>query len=380
MAGANAGRRVAVVGGGIGGLAAALAFTKNGAQVTVFEQAPAFTEVGAGIQISPNGGRVITALGLSLDDVAVRAEAVEPMDGLSGRAVTRFDLSGRAGEPYRFVHRAALIDRLAEGCRAAGVTLKTGARVDEVPEADLVVAADGVKSTFRKRLNPETEAFFTGQVAWRAVVENVHDIKPVARVWMAPGRHVVTYPLPGDRLNLVAVQERREWRAEGWHHEADPLTLRAGFADFSGRVRGWLGQVESVMEWGLFRHPVAPRWHDGRVVLIGDAAHPTLPFLAQGANLALEDAWVLAAVLDQGRIEENLARYQSLRRGRVTRAIAAANANAVNYHRAGVMRSASHMVLKGIGAVAPNWWLNRLGWLYDAPLESLSGTSGASSR
>lgn len=305
------------------------------------------------------------------------------MDGLTGRVITRFDLSRRPGEPYRFVHRADLIDILARGCRDAGVDLRTGDRVETAPEADLVVAADGIHSTFRDVLNPDSEAFFTGQVAWRAVVTGVKDAAPVARIWMAPGQHIVTYPLPGDRMNIVAVQERREWRAEGWNHPADPLTLRAAFSGFSGRVRGWLDRVETVMEWGLFRHPVATRWHDGAgLALIGDAAHPTLPFLAQGANLALEDAWVLAAVMDRGGAAENLAQYQALRRDRVTRAIRDANANAVNYHRAGALRTASHLVLGGVGRLVPNWWLNRLDWLYSASLDDLvSGrTSGASSR
>ena len=368
--GANAGRSVAIVGGGIAGLTAAIAFARHGADVTLYEQAPEFTEVGAGLQVSPNGARVIDAIGLgpALDAVSIHALAVEPMDGLTGRQITRFDLSGRSGPPYRFVHRAALIDVLAAGAREAGATLITDARTEVAPEADIVVAADGLHSVFRAQLNGASEPFFTGQVAWRAMVERVPvaEVGPVARVWMAPGQHIVTYPLPGDRLNIVAVQERQEWRAEGWHHDADPLILRRAFQGFSGRVTGWLEHVERVMEWGLFRHPVAEKWTDGqRLAVIGDAAHPTLPFLAQGANLAMEDAWVLAATLDEGPLAERLPAFQARRRPRAVRAIAAANANAVNYHRSGVMRSASHLVLGGIGRLAPDWWLGRLSWLYD---------------
>lgn len=376
--GANAGRSVAIVGGGISGLTAATAFAQRGAEVTLYEQAPAFTEVGAGLQVSPNGARVIAALGLeqALDAVSIRAEAVEPMDGLTGHKITRFDLRGRAGPPYRFVHRAALIDVLAEAAQTAGATLVTDARTTEAPEADLVVGADGLHSVFRARLNGEEKPFFTGQVAWRAVVDRVplSEVGPVARVWMAPGQHIVTYPLPGDRLNIVAVQERQDWRAEGWHHPADPLILRRAFHGFSGRITGWLERVETVMEWGLFRHPVATRWHDRRgFALIGDAAHPTLPFLAQGANLAMEDAWVLAATLDAGQVSQKLPLYQQRRRDRVVRAIAGANANAVNYHRGGLMRAASHMVLGGVGRMVPNWWLGRLSWLYDYDVTADAG-------
>ena len=367
MAGALDGRAVAVVGGGIGGLTAALACARRGASVTLHEQAPAFTEVGAGLQISPNGARPLEALGLgpALDRVSVRAEAVEPMDAITGRRVTRFDLAGRDGPPYRFLHRADFIDVLAEAARDAGVTLVTGDRVEEMPEAEVVIAADGLHSTFRTRLNPDSKPFFTGQVAWRAVVP-VAEAEPVARVWMAPGRHLVTYPLAGGRLNIVAVQERREWAEEGWHHAADPATLRNAFAGLSGRLAGLLARVEEVAEWGLFRHPVAACWHDGaRLALIGDAAHPTLPFLAQGANLAVEDAWVLAACLDAAPVAEALPRYQSLRRDRVVRAVTAANRNAVNYHLSGLRRTLSHAVLRGVGALAPGLMTGRLDWLYD---------------
>ncbi len=120
---------------------------------------------------------------------------------------------------------------------------------------------------------------------------------PEAHVWMGPGRHLVTYPLgPGER-NIVAVLERDGWAEEGWNHADDPANLRAAFAGFPSELRGWLDRVDEVKLWGLFRHPVAARWQDGRIALLGDAAHPTLPFLARGANMAFEDAWVLADCL-----------------------------------------------------------------------------------
>ena len=136
--------------------------------------------------------------------------------------------------------------------------------------------------------------------------------------------------------NLVAVEERRDWADEGWHHADDPEHLRAAFASFGPEARALLDKVQEVRLWGLFRHPIAARWHGQRLALLGDAAHPTLPFMAQGANMALEDAWVLAACLAEAAPPEAFARYQALRAPRVARAIAAANANARNYHLRGV--------------------------------------------
>ncbi len=381
---ANRGRKIAIIGGGIGGLTAALAFVRTGADVTVYEQAPAITEVGAGLQITPNGARVLDALGLAevSDRMGIPAQAVEPMDALSGRMVTRFDLSNLDGPPYRFFHRADLIDLLAEACFSEGVAIKTGHRIENVSEngafdvngetqtPDLTVGADGLHSQMRSLLNGADDPFFTGQVAWRAIID-APDHPPIARLWMAPGRHVVTYPLRGGRLNIVAVQERREWAADGWNHPADPSTLRNAFAGFSPRVLGLLNRVETVHEWGLFRHPVAPTWFGTRTAILGDAAHPTLPFMAQGANLAIEDAFVLAACCNRGPLDKSLPQYQQLRHARVERAIEAANKNAVNYHLTGARRRASFAVLKGIGAVAPKAWLNRLGWLYNHDVTTL---------
>jgi salicylate hydroxylase len=179
-----------------------------------------------------------------------------------------------------------------------------------------------------------------------------------------PGQHVVTYPLPGGQLNVVAVQERADWAEEGWHVADDPQNLRAAFAGACGALRAILDRVEEVRLWGLFRHPVAARWHGGDLAILGDAAHPTLPFLAQGANLALEDAWVLAAMVDRWPLAEALDRYQAARRPRAARAIAAANANAVNYHLAGPRRAAALAALGAMGRLAPGLFLRRFDWLY----------------
>jgi len=290
---ANKGRKITIVGGGIGGLTSAICFAQQGAHVTMHEQADALTEVGAGLQITPNGGRVLDALGVSLSEIGVIAQCIRPIDALSGKGIAQFNLFDQTF-PYRFVHRADLIDVLADAARKAGVEIKLSSFVDPTtdPDADLVVAADGIRSIARAAVDGARDPFFTGQVAWRAMID-APNAPQEAAIWMASGRHVVTYPVRDGRLNIVAVQERSEWAGEGWHHADDPVNLRAAFDDCAPALQAILAGVTEVNLWGLYRHRVAETWYSGRLVLIGDAAHPTLPFLAQGANLAIEDAFVL---------------------------------------------------------------------------------------
>lgn len=382
------GRKVTVLGAGIAGLAVARALALRGAEVTVLEQAAAIREVGAGLQISPNGVRVIEALGLGPAFAAATgpAEAVELVDGETGGAVLRLDLGrgpghGRAGASFRFVHRADLVELLAEGARAAGVTIRLGEQVREVrlgahpprlvlaggreEAAALLVGADGLHSRVRAALNGAAAPFFTRQVAWRATLPESGDMPPVARVFMGAGRHLVTYPLRGGRLrNIVAVEERDRWAEESWSLTDDPLTLRIAFARFVPEVRGWLDRIERPNLWGLFRHPVAARWQGQGAAILGDAAHPTLPFLAQGANMALEDAWVLADCLSRAAPEAALAAYQDRREARVRRIVETANANARNYHLSGLRRDFAHAGLRLVNRLAPGRMLGRFDWLY----------------
>jgi salicylate hydroxylase len=373
--GLNRGRTVAVAGGGIAGLAVALALAQRGARVTVFEQAASLREYGAGLQITPNGGAVLAALGLGseVETAGIAAQALEPMDGMTGARVARFALNKLPGAGYRFFHRPDILAMLAHAARDEGVEIRTGARVvagdgrlrtgsGEAVDADLTIGADGLHSALRPMLNGAAEPFFTGQVAWRAIVEM--EARPVARLWLMPGQHVVTYPLHGGRLNIVAVREQAGWAEEGWHVADDPANLRAAFGGACAELRAVLERVSEVRLWGLFRHPVAACWHGGDVAILGDAAHPTLPFLAQGANLALEDAWVLAAAVDRWPLPEALARYQAARRPRVARAISAANGNAVTYHLSGLRRAAALGALGAVGRVAPGLFLRRYDWLY----------------
>lgn len=361
-------RPVTVIGAGIGGLTAALALARRGAQVTVLERAPALAEVGAGIQISANAVRVLQALGLSraLDSAALRNRAVQLNDA-RGRRVLRMDLiHHRPDARFLLIHRARLIDLLADAAGQAGVTMHLGADVTARPDAPLTIAADGLRSAQRGALNGPQVPFFTGQTAWRALIADGGDQPPEAHVFMAPGCHLVSYPLPGGLRNIVAVEERADWQDEGWSHPGEPDQLRANFAAIGGPVPGWLAQVRQVHLWGLFRHPVAATWHDDRLALLGDAAHPTLPFLAQGAGMAIEDAWVVAACLDADADQARaLARYQALRQPRVTRIVDAASANARNYHLGGVMRVGAHVVLRLADRVAPSLMPGRFDWLYD---------------
>ncbi|CUH80375.1 FAD-dependent monooxygenase [Tropicibacter naphthalenivorans] len=375
------GRNITIVGGGIGGLACALALRARGAEVRVLEQAEAIREVGAGIQVSPNGLRVIEALGLgeAFRDVSVAGQAVSLRDYRAGREVLRLDLTKLpSAQSYRFVHRADLIDLLAGAARAAGVSIRLLQKVCSVEpgpvpvvhlcngdtvHSDQIICADGLHSVLRPLLNGAAQPFFTGQVAWRAVVPNRVNHPSEARVHMGPGRHMVTYPLRGgEMVNIVAVEERAAWADEGWSHQDDPANLRRAFASFGGMVPDLLAGVAHPGLWGLFRHPVAEIWHGENVALLGDAAHPTLPFLAQGANMALEDAWVLAAQLDG---PSGLPGYQALRRPRVSRAIDAANGNAWKYHlRNPLIRGVAHLGLGMIGRIAPDKMLHQFDWLY----------------
>lgn len=380
------GQEITILGGGIGGFAVAGALAMRGAKVTVLEQSPEIAEVGAGLQISPNGVAVLNALGLAETARArsMASRAVVLTDGPSGRDVVRMDLAGmRPGKDFLLFHRADLLDILAENARALGVTVETGAQVTRVDvgqqstlleivgqptrEVGFVVGADGLHSLLRVALNGVRKPFFTGQVAWRALVPAQGGEPVEARVWMGPGRHLVHYPLRGGSIvNIVAVEERKAWAEEGWHHRDDPENLRAAFKGFAQPVRDLLARIEDVHVWGLHRHPVADQWHKGRAVILGDAAHPTLPFMAQGAVMALEDAWVLADALAVQGLDDGPALYQARRRHRVVNVIEAANKNARNYHYSNpFVRAVGHTALRLGSKLSPESILGRFDWIYD---------------
>jgi 2-polyprenyl-6-methoxyphenol hydroxylase-like FAD-dependent oxidoreductase len=387
-----AGRDIVVIGAGIGGLAAATALAQRRARVRLFEQAPALAEIGAGIQVAPNGVAVLEALGLR-DAAEARAslpEAVELRDFRGGAPVARVPLGqacvARYGRPYWHFHRADLLAVLAAGATDAGVELHLGTRVAGVAgeasgvrvtatdgtatDAEIAVAADGLRSDVRQDHFSGAPPRFTGNVAWRGLVgaERLPEAlrAPVARVTMGPGRHLVTYPLRGGRLlNVVAVEERAAWTAEGWTTPDDPEHLRSAFSGWEGDAAAVLAELQDCFLWGLFDHAPLARWSAGRLALLGDACHPMLPFLAQGATMALEDAWVLAARLDLAADPvRGLMAYEADRLPRTTRVQRAAARNGRLYHLRAGRRAVAHLGLRTVSALAPGLLAGRLDWLF----------------
>ena len=371
-----------VLGAGVAGLAVSTALAQRGARVTILEQSDAIREVGAGLQISPNGAAVLRALGLEAGLLAASlpAQAVHLRDGLSGDSVMRLDLA-KQGQAFHLMHRADLIEVLRAGAEAAGVEMQLLQRIEQVDlsgeqprmitaqgaerSVGFVIGADGLHSKVRAALNGVVAPFFTHQVAWRAIIPAEPGEPAEAEVHMGAGRHLVSYPLRGGTLrNIVAVEERRQWVEEGWNLPDDPMEMRLAFERFSPRVQGWLEQVSDVWLWGLFRHPVARHWYGKGAAILGDAAHPTLPFLAQGANMALEDAWVLAECLDRLGVVQGLPAYQAARALRCAKIVQAANGNARAYHLREPIRSVAHFGLKLGGMIAPGLALRRYDWIY----------------
>jgi salicylate hydroxylase len=359
-------RSAVVVGAGIGGLTAALALARKGLRVTLLEQTPAFGEVGAGIQVSPNASRVLHALGLEkpLAERAFLPEGVEGRTWRRGHTILRAPLGDgirqRFGAPYYHLHRADLHAVLAEAVEATpGIDVRLDVSCAEVlqsrdvvtantPEvnsftADLLVGADGIKSVVREGLFGPEAPRFTGCVAWRGVVpaEAVRgaDVRPVASNWMGPRAHVVTYYLrAGQLVNIVAVVEKSGWEVESWTERGEKSELLSDFAGWHPTVQALLEAIDpdACFKWALFDRDPLPRWSEGRVTLLGDACHPTLPFMAQGACMAIEDAAVLAECVDGADdVPAALQRYEGLRRERTAGIQLGSRRNKTLFHMAG---------------------------------------------
>ncbi|MEM1301572.1 MAG: FAD-dependent monooxygenase [Pseudomonadota bacterium] len=364
------GLTVAVIGGGVGGLCAALCFAKRGARVLVYERALELAEVGAGIQVSENGMRVLRALDLQTRarDLSFASKGLT-LNNAHGRRVTI--LPNGPTRETRLFHRADLVELLSEACAEADVEILFGQRItpDNRPDADVVIAADGVKSHFRSWVTGDDRAAaFTGQVAWRALVPTPELIKEGGvNLYMGPGQHIVVYPLRnGTLLNIVAVEETDDWHDEGWSQPASAADLQSCFAGFRGTVENLLPHVTEVYRWGLFAHRVPPVWYHENVVLLGDAAHAMLPFLAQGAVMAIEDAWVLASSIDAHGLKDGLQAYSTTRAPRVERVMKEAAANAHRFHiRNPVAAHAAQFGLGMAGRLAPGVFHKRYSWLYD---------------
>lgn len=381
-----------IAGGGIGGLTAALCLVHFGWDVEVLEQSPELGDVGAGIQLSPNAMKVYAALGLvaALERAAFRPEAISLRMGESGMRLLSSALGKKAevrwGAPYLHCHRADLINVLQEALAETGAaSVSLGQSVQayrqdgddvsvqlasgEVRQASVLIGADGIHSVIRAQMLGSDSPVFTGNVAWRAVVPvarlGQHAPDPAATAWMGRGKHAVTYLLRGGQLaNLVAVVERDDWTMEGWREPGDKAAALADFDGWHPIVTRLLEETDTLYRWALFDRPPLAQWTDGYVALLGDAAHPMLPFMAQGAAMAIEDAWALAAHLSRNENKTDaLVAYQAVRHKRASTVQAASRANAKTFHQctlAGQLKTYGPMWLAGhiwpaIGRMRQDW-------------------------
>lgn len=374
---------IAIIGGGIGGLTAAIALRQKGCSVTLFEQAPEIGEVGAGLQISVNAVRVLRALGLKPQSWLCNKPAnITLHDYKKGDLVARVAMNTTVDLPYLQFHRADLISELTQAAIAAGVTLKLGKQVSvsmnnpdgvdvDGQRFDLVVGADGVRSSVRDQFYDAQKPRFTGQIAWRALVSMADlpsEFSTSSRVFMGPKKHMVTYPLrDGNLINLVAVEERDEWADEGWNYAGDPDELRRLFAGWCSDVTTLLAHVNSPIVWGLFAHPPLHNWVKNRAVLLGDSAHPMVPFVAQGACMAIEDAWVLADQLAKTPdLAMALQNYQDIRKPRATKVQQTALKSGRIYHVSNPLtRKVLHTGMRLSSVAAPSIMAGHYDWIYN---------------
>jgi salicylate hydroxylase len=395
-----ASRTIFVAGAGIGGLTAALALAARGFRVVVLEKAERLEEVGAGLQLSPNASSVLIGLGLK-ERLALRAvmpEAISIMSARAGGEIVRLPLgeaaSLRAGAPYWVIHRADLqralqaqvddhpdID-LRLGCQfedaavhAKGLTVvqrKANGRQQDLALA--LIGADGIWSTVRQHLFPDVQPQFSGLIAWRGTLEATQLPREYTsrrvQLWMGPSAHLVTYPISGARqINVVAIVPGT-WNRPGWSAQGDTLELKNAFdlSRWPGAARMMINAVDSWRKWALFTLPEGGEWSSGAIALLGDATHAMLPFAAQGAGMAVEDAAVLAKALSEGPtdtaagVAAALKRYARLRRGRVARVQRAARSSGRIYHLTGPAAFARDLTIRALG---PERMLARQNWIYD---------------
>ena len=322
---------VIVAGAGIAGLCLALVLRKHGVAVRVIEQAPELTEIGAGIQISANGMRVLRWLGL---EAAMRATACNPkffraVDWQDGHALHTIAYR----EDHFQIHRADLLNvlkaPLADGIvqldeRVTGFTqTEAGVAVTTdcaTYEAAALIGADGIHSAIRALLFGDDKPRFAGQICWRFVVDSDKlATVPEPLTWHGPNGHVVMYPVSaGKRVNVVAYVESEHWFEESWHLRADRDEVHQAYPGWDKLIHELIDKTDLVNKWAMFARDPLPRWTEGRVTLMGDAAHPMLPFLAQGAVMAIEDSYALGALLAKLPAPAALQTYEKLRRPRAT--------------------------------------------------------------
>jgi len=386
---------VLIAGAGIGGLAAALALARRGIAVALFEEVQRPEETGAGIQLSPNATRILLALGLA-DRMASVPEAIRLRAARTGRTIATLPLGAamteRYGAPYWVMHRAdlrqALLDAVAHEARIErtfgvkvcdfaldgdGVVAKLAGGIDRRGTA--LICADGLWSQLRARLGERTPPRFAGRAAWRAMVPAARlpqaQTMPAVELWLGPGGHVVCYPVrAGAAVNIVAVAGDEPGRAAGSAAGRDAVLARFPAPAWAPAVREVLAAPELWQKWAIYDRAPSPRWGQGAATLLGDAAHPMLPFLAQGAAMAIEDAAVLAGAMERAPTDAvaALRAYEAARRPRTARVQRAARRNDLGYHLgapAAFIRDTALRALGGERLLARFDWIYR--WRPEAP-------------
>ena len=353
----NASRNVVVVGGGIGGLTAALALLRRGIDVQVYDQSNQLKEIGAGIQISSNGSRVLFALGLetALTAVQVRPERRVLRHWSTGETWNWFDLGNKSierfGTPHLMLHRSDLHTLLANAVRSlkpdaitldrrcvavssfdahAEATFEDGS----VVKAPYVIGADGIHSKVRVCLFGPSRPVFTGCIAWRGLIPMdrlpPHLAKMIGTNWLGPHGNVLHYPVRrGELMNFVSMSERDDWQVESWSTAGKKEELRNDFRDWHADVQLMIDEIETPYKWAMMIREPMETWSKGRVTLLGDACHPTLPFLGQGGVMSIEDGYVVAACLDKYFSEPGVAfaRYEDIRKDRTSMVVRKASEN-----------------------------------------------------
>jgi salicylate hydroxylase len=380
--------RIAVIGGGIGGLTAAVALYQAGFEVDVYEQAPELTEVGGGINMAPNATRVLRGLGLAegLDREGVRPRSTHQRRWQDGRTLQRAPLTPLCeelyGAPHITIHRADLLaviaaafpaERVHLGHRLIGLSdhgdsteawFENGAHI----MVDVLVGADGIHSAVRSALFGDEEPAFAGCVAYRGLVpvERIADLalEYGSQSWVGPGAHFVHYFVSRGRLlNFVGWTEHDSWNREDWTDRATIARALAAFEGWHAQVRTIIAAAETCFIWALFDRDPLPRWSVGRTTLLGDASHPMYPFMGQGAAMAIEDGATLASCLGAvGDPADALRHYERLRLPRVTRLQQMSRANKTRFHmRDGPAQRARDSEWASSGDRSPD----TLRWLYD---------------
>jgi salicylate hydroxylase len=381
-------QKIAIIGGGIGGLSAALHLLKAGFDVQVYEQAPRITEIGAGIQISPNASRLLHRLGLraAMEAVGVFPEAVHQRRWDDGRNLQLApfgpEVEATFGAPYYHFHRADLANLLADalpperlhvGHKLVGLEQKGSAAVARFDngvsvEADLVIGADGIHSRVRTLTFGPEKPRFTGCVAWRGLVPAARiahlDVPVRSHNWMGPQAHCVHYWVSAKKLmNVVCVVEHGDWASESWTDKGSVADVLARYEGWHPIVRGLIEAFPETYVWALHDRAELPRWSDGCVTLLGDSCHPMLPMMAQGAAQSIEDGATLASLLSvmKDDLDATLRRYEDMRKPRASRLQQASAANRTRFHlEDGPDQQARDAVMAASGDRS----MANIGWLY----------------